>query len=415
MPYMKSSPRGRQAILGREHRHASGVARVGISPLILGVLATFLVADAGCFCGGSSDFEHEERLTADELPEGPLAAPTEEMCTEACAARVIVGSIEGCELLIDEAYLEVLENEMTGSEGETDGESDNVPGTDTDTDIDTDTDTDAGDTANTEIEAETVATLRCSGTVSPICLGRRPLGHVDQPGTVAPALAQYTATCAHLEQASVTAFRELAALLERMSAPVELIERCRQAALDEVEHARLFHALARDLGATIVPPSQRKVASSLVEVAVHNAVEGCVHETWAAFLASWSAERAHGAVLRAVHQQLAPDELEHAELSWMLLTWLYVQLDESGKTRVRDALRTGLARLPALARTQAATIPAELGLPQPETLALAAASVGKQLSSRARALGVLAPRQVAPAIDVNETRHRSSTGLYRQV
>jgi hypothetical protein len=198
------------------------------------------------------------------------------------------------------------------------------------------------------------------------CEGRRPAGHVELVAD-GNGLAKHLAHCAHLEAAAVTAFADLVETLERWQAPVELIARCRRARAQEIEHARDVGAMAMRYGATLTAPTRERRELARVELAIDNAIEGCVHEAWAALRAQWMSEHAHDAALRAMYTNIAADEIEHAQLSWDLHAWLLDGLDADDRERVEAALRGALDRLPDVAATQASTSPRVLGLPDAQT------------------------------------------------
>jgi len=208
-----------------------------------------------------------------------------------------------------------------------------------------------------------VGTVQCDGrAIEYYCEGRRPLGHI-QEGRAALGLADHLARCAYLEAAAVTAFDDLVAALVRWDAPSSLIERCRRARAQEVEHATAVGAAAQLRGACVALPSRIAHELSPRAVALDNAVEGCVLEAWAALRARWIAEHAREPELRTLYGRIAADELEHAQLSWDLHAWLLAQLDAGTRAEVEAALAGALARLPRLAAEQAASMPAALGLP----------------------------------------------------
>jgi hypothetical protein len=92
-----------------------------------------------------------------------------------------------------------------------------------------------------------------------------------------------------LEHASITAFVELAEQLGHHGAPAALVDRCRQAAADEARHVELLVGLGAPRPTETPAPTRE---ASLLAIALHNAVEGCVMETWAALLAADQAQRA---------------------------------------------------------------------------------------------------------------------------
>lgn len=215
---------------------------------------------------------------------------------------------------------------------------------------------------------EVAASIECEGrSVEYFCEGRRPLGHVERVHGGAN-LAEHLAHCAHLEAAAVTAFDDLVEALSRWHAPAALVARCRRARAQEVEHARAVGAAARRLGASPCPPSREHRELSLLALTLDNAIEGCVHEAWAALRARWIAEHARAPELRELYTRIADDELEHAQLSWDLHAWFTDQLDASDRVGVEAALDRALTDLPQLAAEQAAVLPDALGLPGAEAL-----------------------------------------------
>ena len=94
-------------------------------------------------------------------------------------------------------------------------------------------------------------------------------------------LETHFANCAYLEAASVDAFIELAEIANLGALPI-LIQRCLIAAEEERNHTQLMDGLATS---TVVIDQSHLLElqsnTSLFEVALHNAVEGCIHEAWA--------------------------------------------------------------------------------------------------------------------------------------
>ncbi len=210
------------------------------------------------------------------------------------------------------------------------------------------------------------------------CEGRRPLGHVEVAGRPR-SLAAHLVRCAHLEAVSVEAFEELAAQLAGWGAPASLVARCRAAAADERAHAALVRALVP--GMVIPVGATREAPRALEDVARHNAVEGCVHEAWAALLAHLKADRAVDPAVRATYAAIAADEARHAQLSWDVHAWLMGLLDLPARDRVRAAQAEALRRLSTVARAQAAVAPAVLGLPSADEAARAASDFARRLAA----------------------------------
>jgi hypothetical protein len=226
--------------------------------------------------------------------------------------------------------------------------------------------------------------VTCSGTgVEYFCEGRRPLAHSEaRDEGCEDALGRSLAAMAYLEAASVLAFEELAAWLRAQRAPAELIERCQAAADDERCHARWLTCLAQERGAVVPVPTPRDASeASVLEVALHNAVEGCVHESFAALMAAVRAERAGDLRLRRVFARLAVDEARHGQLAWDLHAWLRERL-EPAQVRVMDALqRQALAQLPSRARAAQAGLPTALGDLDDERVETLAACLAARLAA----------------------------------
>ncbi len=151
--------------------------------------------------------------------------------------------------------------------------------------------------------------------------GRRPAGLLAASMPSKTALGAWLAETAHLEAASVHAFRQLARDLAAHGAPVSLIDGCASAISDEIRHARAVGRLARRFGGTFAKPRIAKVeARSFFEIARENAVEGCVRETFAALVATWQGQHALPEIAD-VFARIAEDETRHAALAWSVAEW----------------------------------------------------------------------------------------------
>jgi hypothetical protein len=184
----------------------------------------------------------------------------------------------------------------------------------------------------------TIPALACN--YAQICgTGRRPAGlGACRPRRAPGAVAEFLAHMAYLEAASVDAFARLERELEAHGAPHDLLVAVRRARRDEVGHARVVKALAERAGADV--PSPQVPAGrvrELEDIAIDNAVEGCVHETFGAAVAMVQAATAGDRSVRAAMQTIARDELRHAELSWSIAHWLDRRLDAAARARVRQA------------------------------------------------------------------------------
>jgi hypothetical protein len=199
-----------------------------------------------------------------------------------------------------------------------------------------------------------------------VCEGRRPDGFSPpEIDARTPLLGRYFAAMAATEAASVTAFERMAEELAEHHMPVELQARARRAALEEARHWRMTAMLARRFGArahrgavATQPPR------SLLQMAIENAREGVVRETFGAAVGWWQALHAGDQLIRRVMRRIANDESSHAALSWAV--------DAAARERLTAAERSELdaataAALALMEREMEAPVPDELvhraGLP----------------------------------------------------
>ena len=99
-------------------------------------------------------------------------------------------------------------------------------------------------------------------------------------------------------------------------------------------------------------------------IAIDNAVEGCVHETYSAAFALVQSRTAADADVRATFGAIARDELRHAELAWELARWLDGLLVLSARRRVARARRRARDELLRTATREApAAVVRDLGVP----------------------------------------------------
>jgi hypothetical protein len=193
--------------------------------------------------------------------------------------------------------------------------------------------------------------------------GRAPRGFIPRDARAASQAAAYLACMAQLEAASVDAFHALHADLARLGAPRRLLVAVRAAARDEVRHARMVGSMAERFGACPPPVSVAAApARSVEELAIENAEEGCVKETFGAAVAAAQARRARDPEVRKMMRAIARDELGHAALAWRIAAWLDVRLDANARQRVREARVRALRALSANLHDEQAHQEA-LGLP----------------------------------------------------
>jgi hypothetical protein len=204
---------------------------------------------------------------------------------------------------------------------------------------------------------------------SGLCVGRRPDGLClgDAPAADETP-GQWLARTARLEAAAVAAFVLLARELEAFGAPASLLGRLKQAAREEITHAEQMTRLARARGAepspaVVIPHGRRE----LVEIALENAVEGCVRECWGALSARFQAAAAQAADVRGALARIAREEAEHAQLSRDVAAWLDERLTPAERARVAEARRDAIDSLRSeLDREPPASSCRELGLPTRE-------------------------------------------------
>jgi hypothetical protein len=214
--------------------------------------------------------------------------------------------------------------------------------------------------------------LTCEG----ICVGRLPAGLQNATIEGANGVGEYLARAAHLEDAAVSAFTILAAELRAHGAPKSLTRSALRARADEVRHAREVGELARAFG-VVAPRAEVGPARvrPLLAIAIENAVEGCVRETFGALIASWQGEHARDFRVRATMKRIARDEARHAALGWRIHEWAMTRLDSSERARVEDVMARAIEELEGSSRVEPdRSVARTLGLPaSPQAVALVAA------------------------------------------
>lgn len=194
-------------------------------------------------------------------------------------------------------------------------------------------------------------------------------------------VGRYFAQVAGLEAVAVDAFERMAAELSTLGAPAELVQWARVSADDERRHARDMGALAERFA--VLPgahPAQEFALRGLFEVALENAVEGCVRETYGAVVGHHQAEHAQDPLVRAAMKQVAEDETRHAALSWAVAEWALPQLSEAQRAEIRAAQRaaiTGLTR--SVTIPEADTLLHDAGLPAPHVALAMLQALGEQV------------------------------------
>lgn len=226
--------------------------------------------------------------------------------------------------------------------------------------------------------------LDCVGSI-----GRKPSGLLAPLSPAATTiLGAYFATAAHLEAASVYAFEELGAALRRLGAPAALVRSAARAAHDERRHATMIGKLAARFGGRPEPVrcGAPRLASAL-DVALDNAREGCVRETYGALVAHFQAARADDAQIRRTLATIAVDETRHAALAWAVARWIRARLSPSESRQVDQALGEGLDAL----KQGANEVPRELvesaGMPKSSDRDALLAGFERELFATSRFVG----------------------------
>jgi len=216
---------------------------------------------------------------------------------------------------------------------------------------------DAGDadggTLDASATADAGASFVCPSQSSPVmitcgqyaCLGRLTEGFTTP--SCASTMGDRFAAMAFLEAVSVHAFARLEQELRAHGAGAELLRDARRARRDEQRHTAMMARLARRNGCEARLPDAPTPAPvrSLFEIALENAVEGCVRETYGAVVGLIEGETCSDASLRKVMRAVAIDECRHAELAWAVHAWAMPQLSVSEAQRVERAMRAAMEEI----------------------------------------------------------------------
>ena len=171
--------------------------------------------------------------------------------------------------------------------------------------------------------------------------GRAPLCSTEEMHEVSD-LASHFARQAQEEAISIFSFAELHNILCAYEAPKQLQERCVQALRDEQAHTRMAIALCEQYGgsAPVIHVPQEKTVS-LFNAARHNALVGCIQETWAAVLEEYQAQHTQKHLL--AQHRIAKDEASHAQLAWDLHDFFMSQLSEEEQTLIIEQMSVFLS------------------------------------------------------------------------
>jgi hypothetical protein len=179
------------------------------------------------------------------------------------------------------------------------------------------------------------------------CTGRLTEGY-DAPEAMRGE-GERLAAMAYLEAVSVHAFDRLERELDAHTAPPTLLRAARRARRDEVRHTAMTTRLARRRGASPRLPEAPAPARArtLFDVALENAVEGCVRETYGAVQGLVEARTSPDATMRRAMQSIAADECRHAELAWAVHAWAMARLGDDERLAVQRAMQDAIAEIAA--------------------------------------------------------------------
>jgi hypothetical protein len=211
-------------------------------------------------------------------------------------------------------------------------------------------------------------------------IGRRPQA-LRSRAARGRSVGSFFAQAAHLEAASVPAFEQLAVELSVHGAPRGLVRAAWRSRADEIRHVAMTTAMSRRFG--VIP--ERPVLGprhvrSLASVAIDNAAEGCVRETFGALVAAVQARRARYPWLRRGLARIAADEARHATFSWALDAWARERLTAGERRAVDEARRRAAEQL---LDEVTVPLPPEVtrvaGMPDAETSARLSRALGSRL------------------------------------
>ena len=150
----------------------------------------------------------------------------------------------------------------------------------------------------------------------------------------------------HAEASSVGAFLQLRKELAFHQAPKELQERCFLAAKEEIVHAQLLAKLAKlHQGQLPTLDFGRFQPRSLFALALDNAVEGCIFETFSSLKALQQANNATDQVIAKAMKIIALDEIKHAELAWDIHRSLISRLSSAERDIIHEAQKEAIQQL----------------------------------------------------------------------
>lgn len=177
--------------------------------------------------------------------------------------------------------------------------------------------------------------------------GRRVRELVAPKPRLVPVLGVYLANAAFYRATSAIAHERLTRELESFGAPATLLDGCALATLADRAHAAELARLAQDRGvpASTPEPIVLPIRSKL-DVAIDNAIEGVVRQSFALDFAHHRAQHAGDPEIRAVMSVIADEAESHAELAFDVAVWLCSILDPVETAFVDEAIRHASVTMP---------------------------------------------------------------------
>ena len=141
---------------------------------------------------------------------------------------------------------------------------------------------------------------------------------------------------AEAEHASVASFARHTLQLMSLGAPSELLIASQAASIDEIKHAKMCYSLASIFINTDISPESLDVEESLGDLDVKSIIksvirEGCIEETLAAIEAHFRANHSEDLEIKQVLNEIAEDEMKHAQLAWDTIAWISKQYPDYEK------------------------------------------------------------------------------------
>ena len=149
----------------------------------------------------------------------------------------------------------------------------------------------------------------------------------------------------------------VARLVMRARAPLDLSAMIASFPLDELLHTELCARMASELGGAaaiayepqhVFPAPESNGQGALLEAATAVAWEYCVGETLSHGLLTYHRRRVRHPLLRAVWGRLAKDEAVHARFGWLFLDWAAPLLTNDERAEVARTAQRAIAHARAL-------------------------------------------------------------------